>query len=263
MLHQPTFDQQLKMIMMRTLAVVSALLLTGCAAPVPKEASMDWPAFIASVPGSSTFDEKYKTSTVKNSAYHFGSPSLDRTQRSFVIWCETQKGRVSNSSHGVAFQNPFWKTAVDWNLQERAFFYRLYTSNPIACVDDRDQLIAAMLVHQYRGEVGMPLEEHRQPGPVIAFYTREQAAQFVDFYKNRRAMFTEQIRVIDQELRDRQDENTRRLRANPKIGDTTNQGIVIDLRPPLALIQYDATHRLMFGGKNSSWVPIGGLVAPR
>ncbi len=123
--------------------------------------------------------------------------------------------------------------------------------------------MAAMLVHQYSGERWMRLPENRLPGPVIAFYTREQAAKFVDFYKNRRAMFTEQTRVSEQQQRDRQDENTRRLHANPKIGDTTNKGTIIDLRPPLALIQYDATHRLIFGGKDSSWEPIKGLVAPR
>jgi hypothetical protein len=248
------------MIMMRTLAVVSALLLTGCAAPVPKEASMDWPAFIASVPGSSTFDEKYMTSTVKNSAYHFGTPSLDRTQRSFVIWCEAQKGQVPK---GAVFQNSFYQTAVDWNHQDNAFFNRLYHSTPSVCVDDQGQLMAAMLVHQYKGVLGMPLPESRLPGPVIAFYTREQAAQFVDFYKNQRAVLSEQRRVIDQEQRDLQNEKTRQLHANPKIGDTTNQGMIIELRPPLALIQYNAEHRFMFGGKVSGWERITGLVAPR
>ena len=251
------------MIMMRTLAVVTALLLTGCAAPVPKEASMNWTAFIASVPGSAIVDEKYKTSTVKNSAYRFDTPSLDRTQRSFVNWCEAQKGKVPNSSQGIGFQNSFYQTAVDWNHQEQAFFNRLYISTPSVCVDDRGQLVAAMLVHQYNGERWMSLPENRLPAPVIAFYTREQAAQFVDFYQKQRAVLNEQSRVYEQQQRDRQDENTRRLHANPKIGDTTNKGIIIDLRPPLALIQYDATHRLMFGGKDSNWEPIKGLVAPR
>ncbi len=221
---------------------------------------MDWPAFIASVPGSSTFDEKYMTSTVKNSAHHFGSPSLDRTQRSFVIWCEAQKGKVPK---GVGFQNLFYQTAVDWNQQEQAFFNRLYRSTPSVCVDDRGQLMAAMLVHQYSGERRMPLPENRLPGPVIAFYTAEQAAQFVDFYQKQRAMLNEQTRVYGQQQRDRQNEKTRQLHANPKIGDTTNQGMIIDLRPPLALIQYNAEHRFMFGGKESGWERITGLVAPR
>lgn len=250
------------MIMMRTLAFVSVLLVTGCAAPVPKEASMDWPAFIASVPGPLIFDEKYQTSTIKNSPYRAGTSSLERIERSFVTWCNGQNGKTPNPLEGKGAGQSFYQTAVDWNHQERAFFSQLYQGTPNICVDGRGQLIAAIFVHQYNGYLGMTFEANKLPGPVIAFYTPEQAVQFEEFYKKRRTVLNEHSRVSAQQDKDRQTENTRRLRAQPKIGDKTDQGIIIDLRAPLALIQFNAIHRLMFGGVQSKWVPISSLVAP-
>jgi hypothetical protein len=94
------------------------------------------------------------------------------------------------------------------------------------------------------------------------FYTPEQAAQFADFYNARRSSAPRTpARTCSSAWSARL--RTRRLRAEPKIGDKTNQGIIIDLRPPLALIQYDAMQRQMFGKPQQEWVPISSLVAPR
>ena len=51
-----------------------------------------------------------------------------------------------------------------------------------------------------------------------------------------------------------------RLRASPAIGMTVAFGTVIDLRPPLALIQYEAFGRQM-KGREQDWVQISSLSA--
>ena len=51
---------------------------------------MDWPAFIASVPGSVIGNVEYKTPTLKRSAHRADTPGLEQTQASFGVWCETQ-----------------------------------------------------------------------------------------------------------------------------------------------------------------------------
>lgn len=53
---------------------------------------------------------------------------------------------------------------------------------------------------------------------------------------------------------------TERLRASPAVGMTVALGTIIDLRPPLALIQYDAFGRQM-KGREQDWVQISSLSA--
>lgn len=53
---------------------------------------------------------------------------------------------------------------------------------------------------------------------------------------------------------------TERLRASPAVGMTVAFGTIIDLRPPLALIQYDAFGRQM-KGREQDWVQISTLSA--
>lgn len=251
------------MILPRVLVLFFTVFMTGCVAPSSKEASMDWAAFIESVPGKPDFDDKYKTPTIKTSAYRYDAPSLDQIEHRFVRWCQAQNGKVPNSSSSSGAALSFQQATVDWNHQEQAFSKQLYAGKTNVCVDASGKLVFAMLVHQYNGYLGMPIEQSRLPAPVVAFYTAEQAVQFVDFYKARRAVLEENYRLTMQQEKELQDQNTRLLRAKPKIGDKTHQGIIIDLRPPLALIQYDATHRLMFQRAQSNWVPINELVAPR
>ena len=120
-----------------------------------------------------------------------------------------------------------------------------------------------MLVRTHSSYRNSPYEPDKLPAPVIAFYTPEQAAQFADFYNQKESQRAEASRKESQRRSDRQDEETRRLRTAPKVGDQTIEGIVIDLRPPLALIQYNAMQRQIFGKPQTEWISISSLTAPR
>ncbi|MBU0915560.1 hypothetical protein [Aquabacterium parvum] len=254
-----------------TLAALAAVIVAGCAAPVAREASMDWPAFIASVPGTVIGDAEYKTPTLKRSAYRANTPGLEQTKASFGAWCQAHGGKALNvplpQTGGVA--QSFYAAVSAWANQELVLYGQRYGHTTLLCLDGKAsltgpaQLIAVMLVRTYSGYRNGPYEPEKLPAPVIAFYTPEQASKFADFYNAREKERAEESRKDLQQRMEREAADTRRLRAEPKIGDKTNQGIIIDLRPPLALIQYDAMQRQMFGKPQQEWVPISSLVAPR
>lgn len=250
---------------MRKLAALVAVIVAGCATPVPKETSMDWPAFIASVPGSVIGDADYKTTTLKRSAHRANTPGIEQTKASFGIWCKTHGGKVANMpplrSTGVA--QSFYGAASAWSNQELVLYGERYGSTSLFCFDAQSQLTAVMMVRTYGGYRNGPYEPDKLPAPVIAFYTPEQAAQFADFYNAKERERAEASRKESQQRSDRQAEETRRLRTAPKVGDQTIEGIIIELRPPLALIQYNAMQRQMFGKPQTEWVPISSLTAGR
>lgn len=249
----------------KTLAALAAVIVAGCAAPVAREASMDWPAFIASVPGTVIGDAEYKTPTLKRSAHRANTPGLEQTKASFGSWCKAHGGKAANmpplQSTGTA--QSFYGAASSWSNQELVLYGERYGSTSLFCFDAQQQLTAVMMVRTYGGYRNGPYEPDKLPAPVIAFYTPEQASQFADFYNAREKQRAEDSRKDLQQRMEREAADTRRLRAEPKIGDKTNQGIIIDLRPPLALIQYDAMQRQMFGKPQQEWLPISSLVAPR
>lgn len=211
----------------KTLAALAAVIVAGCAAPVAREASMDWPAFIASVPGTVIGDAEYKTPTLKRSAYRANTPGLEQTKASFGTWCKARGGKAANmpplQSAGVA--QSFYGAASAWSNQELVLYGERYGSTSLFCFDAQQQLTAVMMVRTYGGYRNGPYEPDKLPAPVIAFYTPEQAAQFADFYNQKEKERAEASRKDLQQRMDREAADTRRLRAEPKIGDKTNQGI--------------------------------------
>lgn len=250
---------------LKRLAALASLIMVGCATPPPKESAMDWAAFIASVQGSAISDVDYKTSTLKRSAHRANTPGLAQTKASFGAWCQTHGGTAADipPPRGTGVAQSFHVAAAAWSNQDLVLRGDRYSSTSLFCFDGQAQLMAVMFVRTYGGYRNSRYEPDKLPAPVIAFYTPEQAAQFADFYNAKEKERSEAIIKESQRRSDRQAEETRRLRSAPKVGDQTMEGIVIELRPPLALIQYSELQRQMFGKPQSEWVPITSLTAPR
>lgn len=249
----------------KRLALLASLTMAGCATPLPKEATMDWAAFITSVPGSAISDLDYRTSTLKRSAHRANTPGLSQTKASFGAWCQTHGGKSTDTplSRGTDVAQSFYAAAAAWSNQDLVLRGERYSSTSLFCFDGQAQLMAVMFVRTYGGYRNARYEPDKLPAPVIAFYTPEQAAQFADFYNAKEKERGEATARESQRRSDRQAEETRRLRSAPKVGDQTIDGIVVDLRPPLALIQYSELQRQIFGKPQSEWVPITSLTAPR
>jgi hypothetical protein len=115
---QRRFDRQGDVMKKKTLAALAAVIVAGCAAPLP-EASMDWPAFIASVPDAVIGDAEYKTPTLKRSAHRANTPGLEQTKASFGTWCKAhgrQGEHAPLQSTGTA--QSFYGAASAWSNQE-------------------------------------------------------------------------------------------------------------------------------------------------
>ena len=90
----------------------------------------------------------------------------------------------------------------------------------------------------------------------------------LDFIPGTQLELTEATSALNREAARRQSTEcsasrlayTERLRASPAVGMTVAFGIIIDLRPPLALVQYDAFGRQM-KGREQDWVQISTLSA--
>ena len=119
------------------------------------------------------------------------------------------------------------------------------------------------MVDEYSGNRRGRYEPEKWPLPVVAYYTPAQAVQFADYYNAQAAESMRAMNIRSKESTIRQAEATRRLRNTPKIGDRTSLGVIIDLRPPLAHVQYDAEIRTTWGKPPSEWMAIDSLDAPR
>ena len=118
---------------LKKLAALAVMIVAGCAAPVTKEALMDWSAFIASVPGSVIGDADYKTPTLKRSAHRTNTPGLEQTRTSFGAWCQTHGGKTSNmppvQSTGLA--QSFYGATSAWANQELNVYGERYGSTAL------------------------------------------------------------------------------------------------------------------------------------
>lgn len=227
---------------------------------------MDWPAFIAAMPGNAIDGAEYKTTTVKQSAYPANSPGLEQSKERFVVWCKAHGG-ASTTIPGIQTPTPartFFTAVSAWSNQELVLYGNRYTNWTYFCHEAKTQeLTAVLLVRAFGGYRDAPYDPNKLPAPVFAFYTPAQASEFADFYNQKEKERALAAQQVSQQRSERQAEQTHKLRTAPKIGDQTADGIIIDLRPPLALIQYNAMQRQLLGKPQSEWVQIQSLIAPR
>ena len=222
---------------------------------------MDWPTFIASVPGSATFDPDYKSPNVKLGAFRSVELGQEQVKGSFEGWCKGHGGTVPFVTQipngGVA--QAFYFAANAWANQTLAERGQRYSMTALVCLDGQSkQLTAAVLVRRLvASRIGVVGAEQ----PVVAFYSPSQAGDFADFYSAREKERSVALRKQAEERSLRQADETRRLRSSPKVGDQTNDGIIIELRPPLAQIQHDARMQQVLGMPATEWVPIASLTA--
>ena len=89
----------------------------------------------------------------------------------------------------------------------------------------------------------------------------EQASEFATVYALRAE---ERLQRATAESRERDAAHalaTRKLQLSPRIGDRAALGTIIDLRPPLALVQYDERYRILSNRPAAEWLRIDGLSA--
>jgi hypothetical protein len=94
-----------------------------------------------------------------------------------------------------------------------------------------------------------------------AFFTADQAGAFSAAYTQREAERTRLASARLQEREGKKAEATQRLRSNPRVGDRTQVGTIVEVRPPLVLVQYDERYRSLGNRPAAEWLPIESLTA--
>ena len=242
-----------------------AAVAASCAVTSPTD-SLDWAGFIAAFPGASHLQYEYVNGPTKVVGYADVSASISAGNARFERWCAVHGGRsdlaqrlASSSAAVSSFNNAL---GVKMNA-ERARGLPWKATVAVACVDRPTgrELVAAMV-----SEPGSPGVAREVQGKQIdkltrAFFDKQQAADFATVYAQREE---ERLQRAAAESRDRvaaRDAATRKLQLNPRIGDRTALGTIIDLRPPLALVQYDERYRSLSNRPAAEWLRIDGLSA--
>lgn len=245
-------------------ALIGAALIAGCASAPPEKAK-DWPAFIQSVPGQDVWlADEYKTPALKRSLDPAGSAGIQQIRSQFQNWCLGQNGQASSSPMGNAAAASFDEAASAWGRQAFMRLGERYNKTNLYCLDKATNgLTAVLLIDAYAGSRGSLYQPEKWPAPVLAFYTPSQASAFAQHYNDKEVERGKAVERDSQKRNERQAEETRRLRSQPRIGDVTLEGTVVDIRPPLVLIQYNESQRQFFGKPQSEWVPMSALNAIR
>jgi hypothetical protein len=248
-----------------TLLLMSAAV--AACATAPSMALLDWNGFIATFPGDTLQLGEYPGARMKVVASPEAASSIAAGNARFERWCSAHDGK-SASTQQLTGSSPAVRGLHDGLSAkvnaERARGMSWTPTVALACVD-RDnsrEFIAAML-----SEPGRPSEVKQVQGKSLdkltrAFFDKDGAIQFGAVYAKREADRSARVAADSQERDAWRDAETHRLRNSPRVGDRTLNGTIVEIRPPLALIQYDERYRSLGNRPAVEWLRIDELSAP-
>ena len=246
-----------------SLLSISLLLMSGCA--TLQKPAESWDDLFSTIPGEdkgSGYPEKAAKWKYFPFSIESGSSQISSVESRFSATCQHLGGTVATPQNTGSAQE-FLKAIAALRNWEGASYGTLSYSRNMACVDQKARTISAALIfYQNRGSRYSPLPSKDWPMPTVAFYRTDNISDFVAYYM---AEETKRVEKAMEDLRqksEREKERTRQLRTSPKVGDETSKGIIVELRPPLALIQYHKGFREILDLPPSEWVPINSLTAP-
>lgn len=209
-----------------------ALAVAGCSSTEP-DMRLSWPDFVARAAGLHTRTREWPHGTAVQASDANAPVPGDTEIRRFVTWCNANSGRAmpdvmaaKRSADAVSFHNAVTKKGHAY--QASGGGWRPMTSNVCVSAADISTVLAAMATEQAMrvGEVSWRV-----------YFSPEQARQFTSEMQRR-----EQLRLAWSQRNWLQvdairDAETSRLRSAPRIGDWTDRGLVVEIRPPLVLIE--------------------------
>ena len=242
-----------------------AAAVAGCAVTSPSD-SLDWAGFVAAFPGEPYLQYEYVNGPTKVVGYADLPASIAAGNARFERWCAGHGGR-SNLAQRLTSSSPAvnsFNTALGLKSNaERARCLPWKATVAIACVDRAtgQEFIAAMVSEPGNSGEAREVQGKRIDKLTRVFFDKQQSADFATVCPQREE---ERVKRAAAESRDRvaaHDAATRKLQSNPRIGDRTALGTIVDLRPPLALVQYDERYRSLSDQPAAEWLRIDGLSA--
>lgn len=246
-----------------TVAVLVGLV-AGCAAVQPSP-QVPWSDFVTSFAGVPVESTEYPGATTKVAVSADVLGSIDSGDARFARWCAAQagtSGQVQQLARTNAVLSSFQSSLAAKSNAEQASGLSFVVVSAVGCVRQGSPELIAVMV----SAPGRKGETETRDGKVLskltrAFFTSDQAASFNTAYAQRESERTRLASTRLQEREARKAEATQRLRSNPRVGDRTPVGTIIEVRPPLVLVQYDDRYRALGSRPPAEWVRIESLTA--
>jgi len=231
-------------------------LIAGCAVSTPPYAAGDFDALVAAVPGGTVLNPDFSPGTVKM------APRTRTPLKMFNEWCDARKGLIVRAD--LAVTRPDSAVEFVHALAERgnAAQARLQGYTPhdaFVCVQrsKEDRLLAAVIVEPYK-----LAGQDSASAQTVALFNADEASAFSQMWAVRGAERAARVKAETEKDLNRQTREASsirsRLRTNPKVGDRTSLGMIVEIRPPLVLIQHDNPQ----AKSPTAWYRIDDLNAP-
>lgn len=249
-----------------TLLLPIAVSLVSCSTPSPT-ADLDWSGFVASFAGEARIDRQYGTATAKEVTNADVGASLTGGNAKFERWCASHHGKAfltQAPDHHNAVASRFHQALAAKSNAEQAQGLGWRPSVAMACLGGRDgqDLVAVMLSEPGRKQEAQMVQGKSVGKLTRAFFDRQQAVDFASLYEAREAQRSAEAVKASQVREMNRSAATRRLRMDPHVGDRAATGTIIELRGPLALVQYDERYRSFTNRPPTEWIRVDTLTAP-
>lgn len=245
--------------------LLTLVLLAGCAANQQLGVA-SWEQFVAQHPGASQRWSDYAPANVKIVEAVDAGASIEASKSRFAAWCSAHGGVSSPTSQARSSMTAgTLQKSLSLKINvERAANGEWKPLESFACVErsSASAFLGAMVV-ELQPAKGSSWPAGRYAGRLTyAFFGQAQVDEFSAAYERLEIERTQRHEAAAREREERRSAATTRLRQSPRVGDRTNLGTIIEVRPPLALLQYDERYRAATNRPASEWVRIDALSAP-
>jgi hypothetical protein len=227
---------------------------------------MDWQGLVASFAGNPEQPVDAPFGTTKVVVSPQAAWSMTSGVSRFESWCGAHSGRSGRAEQLQASNADVsrFQAALSAKLNaDQAMGSGWSPSLALMCVDKGSgKIVAAMLSIQGHPREGFEREGKHFDKLTRVFFDASQVDAFSSYIATKEAERSSRATALSRERLAARDEATGRLRTRPQVGDRTSLGVIVELRPPLALVQYDLRYRAISGRPASEWVRIDGLSAP-
>lgn len=241
-----------------------ASFAAGCAALAPAEPAA-WVGFVASFAGAPFESNEFPAGTTKVTVSADVPASIEAGNVRFARWCAARdgsSGQVQHLARSNATLSAFQGSLAAKSNAEQANGLSFVIVAAVGCVQRGTPGLVAVMVSA-PGRTG---ETETKDGKVLnkltrAFFTADQAAGFNATYTQREAERAQLASTRLQARRAKKAEATMRLRSNPRVGDRTLVGTIVEVRIPLVQVHYDERFRALGNRPLAEWLPIDSLTA--
>lgn len=245
------------------LALPLVALVAGCAALGPAEPAA-WSDFAATFAGEPFESREYPVGVTKVAVSANAPNSIEGGNERFARWCAVRggtSGQIQQLARSNATASNFQDGLAAKSNAEQASGLSFVAVTAVGCVAKEGQTLVAVMA----SAPGRQGEVEVKDGKVLsrltrAFFTGEQAAEFGAVYRQREEERTRQAMSRLQEREAQKLVEMKRLRSNPRVGDRTTLGTIVEVRAPLVLVQYDQRYRSLSNRPAAEWLPIDSLV---